>query len=649
MAQSEPDKTDATDKNDVKKRLQEIDVSLREKYMEIIQSLSLDELKCFNKYNYKEMVKSDIVELLPEADDKVIDGSAHYISNTLNNEAQRQRTIKSKKPNTRRTRQSAELEDIEPHRQHTETNKQDKNNVTSSQETDSLHSDLSETVMNAFDSTMLDPNDTLNSTTTASYMDDTYETINNLDDSVTELKSIGQENHKPTKKKKQCKSNNQSNQATATEKEDASDCEIICTDQCSNDSNSASIRCNLCMVWFHSNCVGISDIDVVGAWVCASCRLLPKTVTTMKLQMETLLDTTMKIFDTFTSFSIKMENKFENLNDRLTVVSNQNKCLDQASTSSLSDIRQDINTLKTEMDRKTNVILSKSQGIFDKVKTATDLISNSQDNAPGKKTSEKSTANQVNHDQTNCKTNVRDSCPKPNSIINAENRINAAGTSKHKSDPQTDQVKEKPKNPDLTFITGSCILKSIETKFLGENVRVKSFKKAKIENLQEALSKMDLSRYKSIVLHIGGHDVDAKISQNSFKEKYQSLLNSLTQRDCNIYVSGLLPRGGTNMKPFNGILKDLCKTINAVFIENHDSFILASGELPFDFFHADKVNLKYLGTRALVHNINDHCQILPVQTKAHSSTNFVRNFNQPPRRFTGHNFRGNRLNPIYIR
>ena len=64
------------------------------------------------------------------------------------------------------------------------------------------------------------------------------------------------------------------------------------------------------------------------------------------------------------------------------------------------------------------------------------------------------------------------------------------------------------------------------------------------------------------------------------------------------------------MKPFNAILKDLCETSNAIFIDNHNSFIMASGQLPVDFVHADRVNLRFLGIRALVHNIHESCPIL---------------------------------------
>ena len=94
----------------LKVQLQELDDSLRVKYMEVVKSLSLEDLKKFNKHHYKSMIKSEISDLLPEVDKKSADDTAQYISNMLNNEAQRQKSLKSrvqsKATQTRRTRHS---------------------------------------------------------------------------------------------------------------------------------------------------------------------------------------------------------------------------------------------------------------------------------------------------------------------------------------------------------------------------------------------------------------------------------------------------------------------------------------------------------------------------------------------------------------
>ena len=57
------------------------------------------------------------------------------------------------------------------------------------------------------------------------------------------------------------------------------------------------------------------------------------------------------------------------------------------------------------------------------------------------------------------------------------------------------------------------------------------------------------------------------------------------------------------MKHYNAIRKEICQTNKVGFIDNHDSFVLASGELPYDFYHADNVNLRFPGIRKLVQNI----------------------------------------------
>ena len=72
---------------------------------------------------------------------------------------------------------------------------------------------------------------------------------------------------------------------------------------------------------------------------------------------------------TFTNFSCKIDKEFERINDRITAV--QSKCSDQSSSSSMTELRQHRSSLKTDIDKKTGSILSKSHSIFDKVKETT--------------------------------------------------------------------------------------------------------------------------------------------------------------------------------------------------------------------------------------------------------------------------------------
>ena len=225
-----------------------------------------------------------------------------------------------------------------------------------------------------------------------------------------------------------------------------------------------------------------------------------------------------------------------------------------------------------------------------------------------------------------------------NSGKNTETPVKSQGKVEHKQ-----RVKQ-----DLTLITGSCIVRGIETRFLDENVRVKHFKNAKIDDLKFEQGKMDLSRYRNIVIHVGGHDIDAKCSLNIFREKYQSLLNQLTNQNCKVYVSGLLPRGRINVKPFNDILLNISNAQDLTFIDNHDSFILATGDLPFDFFYADKTNLKFAGTRALVRSINSYCSVLPKRKTSPSTYPVGNKAGYTRRNFANQNYRGSRHRPIWV-
>ena len=315
----------------------------------------------------------------------------------------------------------------------------------------------------------------------------------------------------------------------------------------------------------------------------------------------------------------------EQLDDRLTAFSNQQKRSDEACADSLSEMHDDIGILKTDVDKKTSSILSKSQTILEKVKGVPDLVRQSL-----KQTVKESNEEVIIVEDIAETAKQNDKHDKRN-VSKQTNTRNTKESSEMHNNSQN--YPPKAKQADLTLITGSYILRGIETKFLAESVRVKSFKAVKIETLKEALTNMDLTNYKNIVLHVGGNDVDSKISTNSFREKYASLIEYLKDKGVKVYVSGLLPRGQSDVKPYNNILKNLCEVKEIEFIDNHDSFILASGKLPVDFFLPDRINLKFLGTRALVHNIHEHCIVLPKRDQSRQRPYF----GPAQKRFGNHN------------
>ena len=518
--------TSSENLNTISQNLEKADEALRVKYRDILDSLSINELKRFklDKHKYKQIIISELIELVPEANSKQVDDTAQYISNHLTNEAPKVKAhktqIETKAQSRRKTRSSSLGAEVQRNKisDHTYVTAETK------KANETISAELTDTVLNELDTTM-DKDDTLESTVSESFLDDTYITTTTTDDSITELKQTESAKVNTKTNKEHSKPSNLKHQNTEAINYDS---EIKCTDTCSSTKVSASIRCNMCMVWYHTLCVGIRDDDVVGAWTCADCRILPETVNNMKSQIDTLLQTTNTMMDFFKTFSENVDSKFQNLNDRITTVINQNKCYDESSTSSMSDIRQDICVMKTDIERKTGTILSKSQSIYDKVKTTSDLVTKINESHVTKTshTNQKDKTQDQNHDaQTqlsetqnqskNVFKNKEDNQAKQSfsHALHNEHQKQCQNDMSNQHEPHPDNVitirdddeseqaftsqkKTATQNPrNLTLITGSCILKHVETRFLADNVRVKSYPQAKIETLEENITNMDLSRY----------------------------------------------------------------------------------------------------------------------------------------------------------
>ena len=71
-------------------------VEVKNKYLELVRNLSFLELKQFNKMTYAEIVYEDMSKLLPNFDQTRLKETYHYVSNSLNTEAQRQLKRKSR-------------------------------------------------------------------------------------------------------------------------------------------------------------------------------------------------------------------------------------------------------------------------------------------------------------------------------------------------------------------------------------------------------------------------------------------------------------------------------------------------------------------------------------------------------------------------
>ena len=176
----------STDSNAPTAGVEEVDERLRSKYMNILQSLSINELKRFqlDKHRYKQMVVSDFQEILPNLAPDTIDGRAQCISNMLNNEAPKIRGRKSKQTVSDKSTKGTASTDSVPTPKEKDTQTRDSSAIKQGNQS------LTESLLHELDNTLTDPNDTINTTMTLSQMDATYEDGADSDDSITLVKRV---------------------------------------------------------------------------------------------------------------------------------------------------------------------------------------------------------------------------------------------------------------------------------------------------------------------------------------------------------------------------------------------------------------------------------------------------------------------------
>ena len=211
--------------------------------MDIVQSLEIAELRKFTKDRYKKMVVSEIFELLPGANKQTVESTAHYISNMLNNEAQRQLSQKITE-NRKTNRRSTRIRNSLPTYKNDMVNRNvelkhdgNKTKLSVSNCVDLIETfinELEETLAHESDRTISDSQET---TFTASQMDYTYEEAPASDDSVTEQKLLAQSSDRDKRNKDKNSRGKDEETITITD-----DDEILCIRSCSRNDSSGSIR-----------------------------------------------------------------------------------------------------------------------------------------------------------------------------------------------------------------------------------------------------------------------------------------------------------------------------------------------------------------------------------------------------------------------
>lgn len=445
------------------------------------------------------------------------------------------------------------------------------------------------------------------------------------------LKQAASAGPKPTEPSSECNTDSQRQSKNAK-----------CCDTCKVKPTSKrtydQIRCSFCTHWYHETCVGITEDEPAGIWLCKTCRDIPtsmkQNINIMKSEINDLKVCTQSILKAVQDLSKKFENSIEGVNDRITSLTRRVNEKDLCITESIEQLQDTTKTLKTSLDQKTSQILNKTTAVLDKVKTKTENptkvsgeskistdvnkninTNNGTVNAPKQKQLKKPQQKPKQQQPTN---NSRAKSKSQGSTVTKQVNHQTPQYRQNTND-ETDPIDltESPKKiiKQSTLLIGSSILKHVKTNELNSETTVRSFPGATTTTLKNKLTKYNIDECKTIILHVGGNDGDNGDDLEDFCDNYTDLLESLVSDDRRLIVSGLLPRETCNLEPYNDQLKSLCAENDIEYIDHYDSFLLATGEIPSSYYWKDKVHLNQHGKRKLLSSINEVCKITSDQNQ----------------------------------
>ncbi|MCG8077802.1 MAG: SGNH/GDSL hydrolase family protein, partial [Candidatus Thiodiazotropha taylori] len=201
-----------------------------------------------------------------------------------------------------------------------------------------------------------------------------------------------------------------------------------------------------------------------------------------------------------------------------------------------------------------------------------------------------------------------------------------------------------------TLLIGSSILKNIKTSDLTRDTTVRTIPGATIDTVKDKLNNLNIEKCDTIILHVGGNDADRGEDLESFRENFDELIDTVADGTKRVIVSGLLPRESVDLEPFNETLKSLCADNAVEFVDNYDSFLLATGEQADSYYTSDKTHINMAGTRKLLRSINEIHQIIATQRTGDQRKNrsgFNRNHNYVGYKPNHTNNRNSRRSPKY--
>ncbi|KAK3100681.1 hypothetical protein FSP39_023735 [Pinctada imbricata] len=197
------------------------------------------------------------------------------------------------------------------------------------------------------------------------------------------------------------------------------------------------------------------------------------------------------------------------------------------------------------------------------------------------------------------------STPKPTTYAGAVKDGARKSDDKFNTSTKTPMAKTLKK----TLIVGSSLLQRINTRGLTKDTRVKTMRGAHARHVKREIEeKMNVTEYKSIILQVGGNDVDARRPLGVIEEDLKQTVNGIKKKSSrtDVYIAEILPRKTTDVSEMNRKIKSICELTGAKLIKTTDVFRYVN----YTQYWSDLTHLTDSGTADLLKCYNDHVKIL---------------------------------------
>lgn len=158
-----------------------------------------------------------------------------------------------------------------------------------------------------------------------------------------------------------------------------------------------------------------------------------------------------------------------------------------------------------------------------------------------------------------------------------------------------------------TLLIGDSLLSGVNVKGLKSYVHCQPIPGATINKVKEKISMYDLNQFKDIIIYCGGNDSAESENSDNFKTAYEQLLQDIKNKnpDCKLYLCNSCPRGDTDTRGYNIVIKTLAESLGHGFVNAYDAFYDSNDELRTKFYGVrDWIHLSSPGTRRLLGTIH---------------------------------------------